>query len=144
MLSAIGPRGTGRTSISRDSAGSIVQAMRKAGTRRLITVSGSIVADEGDGPVLRYLLKPLVRATQLRHVCADMRQAEAEVQDSQLDWTIMRPPRLTDRPATGRYRTAIDRNPPRAFSLPRADLAACILGLLSDQLTVHRHIGIAS
>ncbi len=144
VLSAIGPRGTGRTSISRDSAGSIVQAMRKAGTRRLITVSGSIVADEGDGPVLRYLLKPLVRATQLRHVCADMRQAEAEVQDSQLDWTIMRPPRLTDRPATGRYRTAIDRNPPRAFSLPRADLAACILGLLSDQLTVHRHIGIAS
>lgn len=143
VVSAIGPRGTGRTSISRDSAASIIQAMHKAGTRRLITVSGSIVADEGDGPVLRYLLKPLARATQLRYVCADMRQAEAEVQGSQLDWTIMRPPRLTGRPATGQYRTATDRNPPRAFSLPRADLAACILSLISDESAVHRHIGIA-
>jgi len=52
--------------------------------------------------------------------------------------------RLTDRPATGRYRTAVDRNPPRAFSLPRADLAAYILGVLSDRSTVHQHIGIAS
>ena len=144
VVSAIGPRTGGRTTISQDSAHSIIQAMGKAGTRRLITVSGSIVADEGDGPVLRYLLKPLARATQLRYVCADMRQAESEVQDSHLDWTIMRPPRLTGRPATGRYRTAIDRNPPRAFSLPRADLAACILGLLSDQSAVHRHIGVAS
>jgi putative NADH-flavin reductase len=144
VVSAIGPRDSGRTTISRDSAQSIIQAMQKAGTRRLITVSGSVVADEGDGPVLRYLLKPLARATQLRHVCADMRQAETEVQNSQLDWTIMRPPRLTDRPATGRYRTAVDRNPPRAFSLPRADLAAYILGVLSDQSTVHQHIGIAS
>jgi putative NADH-flavin reductase len=144
VVSAIGPRTGGRTTISQDSVHSIIQAMGKAGTRRLITVSGSIVADEGDGPALRYLLKPLARATQLRYVCADMRRAEAEVRDSQLDWTIMRPPRLTDRPATGRYRTAIDRNPPRAFSLPRADLAAYILGLLSEPSSVHRHIGIAS
>jgi putative NADH-flavin reductase len=144
VVSAIGPRTGGRTTISQDSVHSIIQAMGKAGTRRLITVSGSIVADEGDGPVLRYLLKPLALATQLRYVCADMRRAEAEVRDSQLDWTIMRPPRLTDRPATGRYRTAIDRNPPRAFSLPRADLAAYILGLLSDPSAVHRHIGVAS
>jgi putative NADH-flavin reductase len=143
VVSAIGPRTGGRTTISQDSVHSIIQAMGKAGTRRLITVSGSIVADEGDGLVLRYLLKPLARATQLRYVCADMRRAEAEVRDSQLDWTIMRPPRLTDRPATGRYRTAIDRNPPRAFSLPRADLAAYILGLLSDPSSVHRAIGIA-
>ena len=143
VITAIGPRANGRTTISQDSVHSIIEAMSKAGTRRLITVSGTIAADDGDGPVLRYLLKPLARASQLRYVCADMRRAEAEVRDSQLDWTIMRPPRLTDRPATGHYRTAIDRNPPRAFSLPRADLATCILGLVSDQSAVHRHIGIA-
>lgn len=143
VITAIGPRANGRTTISQDSVHSIIEAMSKAGTRRLITVSGTIAADDGDGPVLRYLLKPLARATQLRYVCADMRRAEAEVRDSQLDWTIMRPPRLTGRPATGRYRTAVDRNPARAFSLPRADLAACILGLVHDQSAVHRHIGVA-
>ena len=47
-----------------------------------MTVSGSIVADEGEGVLLRYLAKPIFRATALRHVCADMRRAESEVRTS--------------------------------------------------------------
>jgi putative NADH-flavin reductase len=145
VVSAVGPRGAGnRSGICQRSTQSIVQAMQKAGARRLVTVSGSIVADDGDSPALRYLLKPLFRATLLRHACTDMRQAEAQVRGSELDWTIMRPPRLTDQPGTGTYRTAVDRNPAHASTVPRADLAACILGLLSDPATVHRYIGIAS
>src|SRR6266851_10380985 len=81
VLSAIGPHGTGRTTISQDSVRSIIHAMREAGVRRLVTVSGSVVADEGESPYLRYLLKPLVRGTLLRHVCADMRQAEDQVRE---------------------------------------------------------------
>ena len=95
VLTAIGPSGTGVTTVSQDSVRSIIAAMQKAGARRLLTVSGSIVSDEGESPYLRYLLKPVARRTFLRHVCADMRAAEAEVEATDLDWTIMRPPRLT-------------------------------------------------
>src|SRR6266550_2841384 len=123
---------------------SIIQAMHKTGTRRLLQVSGSVVADEGESPYLRYLLKPLARRTFLRHVCADMRHGEEEIQDSDLDWTIFRPPSLTDKAATGAYRTAIDRNLPHGFTVSRADLAACMLASLSDPATVHRHVAIAS
>ena len=144
VLSALGPRGNGPTTISADSVRSIIQAMQESGTRRLLTVSGSIVADDGESPYLRYLIKPVVRRTFLRHVCADMRQAEALVRESNLDWTIMRPPGLTSKPATGRYRQATDRNLPHGFRVPRADLAACMLGLMTDPLAVHRHIAIAS
>jgi uncharacterized protein YbjT (DUF2867 family) len=35
-----------------------------------------------------------------------MRDAEAAVRDSGLDWTIMRPPALTSKPARGTYRIA--------------------------------------
>jgi hypothetical protein len=56
----------------------------------------------------------------------------------------MRPPRLTDKPATGRYRTALDRNLPRGTTISRADLAACMLGLIDDQAAVHRIVGIAN
>jgi putative NADH-flavin reductase len=143
VLTALGPRGTGPTSISHDSVASIIQAMQKTGTRRLITVSGSVVSDEGESPYLRYLLKPVARVTFLRHVCADMRTAEAAVRDSDLDWTIMRPPALTSKPAKGTYRTAIDRNLPHGFSVSRADLAACMLTLVDDQESVHRHVSIA-
>jgi putative NADH-flavin reductase len=144
VLSALGPRGTGPTTISGDSVRSIIQAMQESGTRRLLTVSGSIVADDGESPYLRYLIKPVVRRTFLRHVCADMRQAEALVRESNLDWTIMRPPGLTSKPATGRYRQAIDRNLPHGFRVPRADLAACMLQLITEPLAVHRHVAIAS
>jgi putative NADH-flavin reductase len=144
VVSAIGPRGTGRTTVSQDSVRSIIGAMGEAGTRRLLTVSGSVVTDEGEGAVMSYVLKPLVRATVLRHVCADMRRAEELVRGSGLDWTIMRPPRLTDRPATGAYRTAIDRNLARGYTVSRADLAACILGLVDDPAAVGRRVSIAN
>ena len=73
VISAIGPRGTGPTTVIRDSARSIIQAMDKTGTRRFVQVSGSIVTDDGESPYLRYLIKPVARRTFLRHVCADMR-----------------------------------------------------------------------
>jgi putative NADH-flavin reductase len=144
VLSAIGPHGTGPTTISQDSARSIIWAMRKSGTRRLLTVSGSVVTDAGEGPFMRYLAKPLVRRTALRNVCADMRRAEEEVRQSDLDWTIMRPPRLTARAATGTCRTALDRNLPRGYTISRADLAACMLTLLADSAAVRRHVCVAS
>lgn len=144
VLSAAGPRGTGPTTVITDSVRSIAAAMQKAGSRRLIAVTGSIVADDGDSFYLRYLLKPVARRTFLRHVCADMRGAEAELADADLDWTVVRPPALTGRPATGRYRTAIESNPPRSLRISRADLAAFMLAITGDPATVRRHIGVAS
>jgi len=143
VLSAVGPRGTGPTTVIQDSVHSIIEAMHKTGTRRFLQVSGSIVADEGESPYMRYLIKPLARRTFLRHVCADMRRGEDEIRDSNLDWTIFRPPALTGKPATGTYRTATGRNLPHAFTVTRADLAACMLTLLDDPATVHRHVSIA-
>ena len=90
------------------------------------------------------LVKPVARRTFLRHVCADMGRGEDEIRDSDLDWTIVRPPALTGKAATGTYRTAIDRNLPHGFTVSRADLAACLLAMLADPATVHRHVAIAS
>jgi len=142
VLTAVGPRGSGATTVSQDSVRSIIAAMQKAGARRLLTVSGSIVADEGESPYMR-LIKPVVRRTFLRHVCADMRAAEAEVEATELDWTIMRPPRLTAGPVTGRYRTSIDGGLPRSLTVSRADLAACMLSAIGDPAAFGKHIPIA-
>ena len=144
VITAVGPRGTGPTTIIQDSVRSIIQAMQKTGTRRLLEISGSIVADEGESPYMRYLVKPVARRTFLRHVCADMRRGEDQIRESNLDWTIVRPPALTSKPATRTYRTAIDRNLPHGFTVSRADLAACMLTLLGDQATVQRHVAIAN
>jgi putative NADH-flavin reductase len=143
VLTAAGPRGTGPTSVITDSVRSIEAAMSSAGARRLVALSGSIVSDDGEGLFLRSVLKPLARRTFLRNVCADMRHAEAVITASDLDWTIMRPPALTDGPATGTYRTAIDRGLARGIRVSRADLAACMLSLIGDVAAERHHVAVA-
>jgi putative NADH-flavin reductase len=144
VITAVGPRGTGPSTLRQDSTRSIMQAMSTAGPRRLLFISGSIVTDRGDSPYLRYLIKPVVRHTFLRHVTADFLVAEAEIHASDLDWTIFRPPSLTGKPATGAWRVATDRNLPRCFTVTQADLAACMLGTLDGPATIHRHICVAN
>ncbi len=143
VVTATGPHGTGPTTVIADSVRSIAAAMGEAGVRRLLALSGSIAADDSESFYLRYLVKPVARRTFLRHVCADMRTAEAVVESTDLDWTIVRPPALTNGPATGRYRTSIDANLPHGFRVSRADLAGCLLSLISDVPTVRRHVAIA-
>lgn len=63
--------------------------------------------------------------------------------ENQLDWTVVRPARLTDRPATGRYRTAVNRHLPRGRTISRADLAAAMLSLLDDPAAVRSTVGVA-
>jgi putative NADH-flavin reductase len=143
VISAVGPSGKGPTTILRDSTRAIIEAMSSAGVTRLVTISGSMVDDTGDGLLLRYLGKPITRRI-LKEACADMIAAEQQIHASQLEWTILRPPRLTDKKARGRYRTAIDRNLPRGFTIPRADLATAILKLLDDQAVIRKHVFVAT
>lgn len=143
VISAIGPVRKGPTTVLADSARSIIDAMETVGVKRLLTVSGSMVDDTGDGALVKYVGKPLARHF-LRDVCADMRRAEVEIHSSHLDWTIFRPPNLADGPATGRYRTALDRNLPRGFRVRRADLASEMLRSIDDFETIRRHVFIAS
>ena len=114
-----------------DSARSITTAMRATGTGRLVVVSASGPFTEGDGPVMRYLAKPITQRV-LRDPFADLVGMEEVVRGSGLDWTILRPPRLTDKPLTARYRTRRELNVRRGLVLPRADLAHLILAVCGD------------
>jgi putative NADH-flavin reductase len=143
VVSALGPPSKGPTTVLQDSTRSIIEAMEKSRTRRLVTtVSGSMVDDSGDGAFMHYLAKPMTRRI-LKNVCSDMRRAESEIHASGLDWTIFRPPRLTDKPGTGRYRMAIDRNVKRGLTISRADLAKAVFDLLDDPATVRKHVFVA-
>jgi uncharacterized protein YbjT (DUF2867 family) len=69
---------------------------------------------------------------------------EDVLRGSGLDWTVVRPPQLTDKPLTGRYRTAYGHNIRGGFSVPRADVAHLMLRVLDQPQTIHQVIGIAS
>lgn len=51
---------------------------------------------------------------------------------------------LTDRPGSGRYRTAVGANVRGGWSLPRADLASFIVTHLDDPTTSRMTVAVAS
>jgi uncharacterized protein YbjT (DUF2867 family) len=63
---------------------------------------------------------------------ADLVQMETTVQASGLDWTIVRPPRLTDKPRRGEYQIAVNRHLAHGSMLSRADVADYMLTHLND------------
>jgi putative NADH-flavin reductase len=144
VLSTLGHRGPGSATVCADGGRAIVAAMGKAGVRRLLVVSAAgVVTDAGDGFVTRYVVKPLILERLLKDAFADMRLCEEEVRASDLDWTIVRPPRLTDKEPTGRYRTATDLNLRGGRAISRGDLAGCLLGLVTDESSVRHHVSVA-
>jgi putative NADH-flavin reductase len=69
---------------------------------------------------------------------------EDTLHESGLDWTIVRPPKLTDKELTADYRTAFEQNVRGGFSISRADVAHFMLRTLERPETVRRTIGIAN
>jgi uncharacterized protein YbjT (DUF2867 family) len=91
---------------------------------------------------MRHLLSPLITAA-LRDLYADLALMEDILAHSGLDWTAVRPPRLTNKTETGAYRTAYGRNLRRGLTVSRADVAHLMLSVLGQPETVGQTIGIA-
>ena len=144
VLSALGPRPGGPSTICSQAATAICEAMHETGVRRLLVVSASgPYVDSGDDPLTRYVVKPILRRA-LREGFADLKTAEQVVRRSGLDWTIMRPSRLTDKPATGRVRRSLDRNLSLGMFTSRADVAAEMMRAMGDPTTSGHTVAIAN
>ncbi len=137
VLSALGPPGPGPTTILGESARSTVAAMQSTGVRRLLVVSAAVLfEDEG-------VLIALMRRTLLRNVAKDASEMERIVMASDLDWTIARPPRLTNGALTGRYGVEDGRLPRGRPWISRADVAHFLLEELERREHLHRIVGMA-
>lgn len=82
-------------------------------------------------------------STLLADTYADLRAMEADIARAAIDWTIVRPPRLTKGPLTGKCRTAVGANVPRGYLISRADVAQLMLTAINDPAMVARPVGIA-
>ena len=135
--SALGPPGPGPTTILRDAARSTVAAMQAVGPRRLFVVSAAVLFEDAG------ILAAILRRTLLRNVAEDSAGMERTVMASGLEWTIARPPRLTNGPLTARYRVEDDRLPTRSgfASIRRADVAHFLLAELERGAHTRRIVG---
>jgi putative NADH-flavin reductase len=132
VLVALGPVKGGSKTIMEESAEVITSVMTKTGVRRLITVTGAGVAQPGDEPKLFNKFMSFMLHTFAKDVLKDSARHAEIVRSSNLDWTIVRVPMLTDGERKGSYRVGkvgVDDGP----RISRADVADFMLKQLEDK-----------
>lgn len=132
-----------KKTILSDGTRNIVQAMQKLGVKRFVCESSLGIGDSKGqlGFLYNYILVPLF----LGGVFADKEAQERIIKDSTLDWVIVRPGALTNRPPTGVYRAGM--NVGHWFFTPRisrADVATFMLKQLTDNTFLRKTPGVAS
>jgi putative NADH-flavin reductase len=133
VISIVSSEGRGPTTVMSDVTRAELDAMREAGVRRLVSVSVSAI--EGRRP---WILINLVRWL-LRKPYADFGRMERLIRSSPVDWTIVRPPYLSNGPKTGLVRMQVGGKDLRhgPYHISRADLAATLVDLAEDS----QHVG---
>ena len=120
----------------------VVAAMEKLGVKRFICESslGLNESKKQAGFMLNYVFVPML----LRGIFADKKVQEKLIQESKLDWVIVRPARLTNGPRTGEYRNGFD---PADTSIEgqisRADVASFMLKQLTSDTFLGKTPGVS-
>jgi putative NADH-flavin reductase len=133
VLSALGHTKTSPKDVQTRGTENIVAAIERHGVRRFVSLTGA--RDPRDEPKLAdRAITFLLRRLQPDVLEDGVRHSEV-IKRSDLDWVIVRGPRLTEGPRKGKYRVgAVGKN--SGTQISRADLAEFMLG----QLTTDTHL----
>jgi len=109
----------------------LVDAMKDAGVKRFIAVTGLGAGDSRGHGGLLYdaLIFPLL----LKRVYDDKDVQEWIIRSSELEWTIVRPGLPTDGPPTGLYRILTEPHAWRFGRISRADVADFLVRQVDDR-----------
>lgn len=134
------PRTDGRVYV--EGTRNLANAAVAAGVRRLVVVSAEGAGVEPRSLTLGYRL--VLRIPVVARLYPDIARLECELRDrTDLDWTVVRPPLLTNGPRRGEYREAVEGVLPGGMWLSRADLADVLLRMVEDGTHVRESVSVA-
>jgi len=142
VLSAFGPRAP-RSKADADLlqrfAIALTRAMPRAGIRRVVVESVAFLFKNSIIPPAYFLGRLFFPG-----IVTDASAMEEVLERSGLDWTIARPPRLTDKPYTGRYRVREGHLPAFGFTISRADVADFMLNTVESGSLIGKIAGVCN
>jgi uncharacterized protein YbjT (DUF2867 family) len=144
VVSGVGPSARKQAGVTTVATRAIIGAMAATGVRRIVAVSavpvGPIPDDEAF--IRRRIAYPVI-GRLLRPVYDDLAAMEGDLRRSGTEWTVVRPPRLDDKPLTDRYRMVIGANVSNGAFVSRAQVAHAMLALLADPRSIGQAVGVA-
>lgn len=121
-------------------ANNLIKISKENRIERIIVVtSGGVVEAENEPWIFKHILKPLF----LNKMYTDMRVMEKLILESELNYTIVRPPYLNNGKLTKKYRTIVDNWFSDDKDLSRADLAHYLLNCLQDMEISKKIVGVS-
>ena len=136
VVSVLGPTENKPSFTVSESTEYILSAMKDHGVDRLVVSAGAGVGDPKDEPKLINRLINFLLKSFSRWVYEDMRRTVQTVRQSELDWTIVRVPRLTDEEPTGEVKfNYVGKG--MGFQITRADMARTMLDLAESDRFLH-------
>jgi putative NADH-flavin reductase len=142
VLSGFGPRlpvSKADANLLRQFGGALTAAMPKAGVKRVVVESVAFLFKDSIIPPA-YLLGRLL----FPGIVTDASGMEELFQNSGLEWTIARPPELTDKPYTGKYRVREGHLPRFGFKISRSDVADFMIKAAENRSSLGKIVGISN
>jgi len=134
VISTLGPRKVFKPgSLLHDSALATTRAMKRAGIKRLVVLSAAAHFPGIPNRIASFIMRNHMR---------DSLAMENIVQSNGLDWTIARPPRLTQGDSTT-HRSREGAAPRMGFTLDRKAVGAFMLDAIEQTKHLHKIVGIA-
>jgi putative NADH-flavin reductase len=124
----------------------IVDAMRQAGVRRIIVLgSAGALPDSLDKQPTwrRWIVQNVVYRTFLKWPVAEQISQYATLSASDLDWTMVMPPMLTNDPARGHYRIDSEALPPNGMKISRPDVAEFMMQQIDNPQWIKKAVYIS-
>lgn len=140
IVSGFGPRAPeskADANLRRQFAVALTGAMLNAGVRRVVVESVAFLFKDSIVPPAYFVGRLFFPVT-----VADSAAMERVFEESELDWTIVRPPQLTDKPFTGKYRVREGHLPRFGFKISRADVADFMIKSVENRLTTRKILGV--
>jgi putative NADH-flavin reductase len=142
VLSGFGPRvpvSKADAHLLEQFAVALTTAMVHAGVRRVVVESVAFLFRDSIVPPA-YLLGRLL----FPRTVADAAAMERVFGESDLDWTMVRPPGLTDKPYTGKYRVREGHLPRFGFKVSRADVADFMIRVVENRSSIRKVVGVCN
>jgi putative NADH-flavin reductase len=141
VISTFGPRlpvSKADANLLQRFATALTRAMEGTGVRRVVVESVAFLFKDSIIPPA-YLLGKLLFPS----IVADSAAMERIFSESVLDWTMIRPPELTNKPYTGKYRVRDGHLPLFGFKISRSNVADFMIKSAENPFTRHKIFGVS-
>ena len=143
VISVLAPRPRTNGRVYVEGTRNLADASARAGVRRFVAVSAEGAG--ADSRTLRLAYRLVMRIPVVARLYPDIARMESELRvRTDLDWTVVRPPILTNGRRNGAVRHAVGRVVAGGLRLSRADLAGYLLELVESGDHVREIVAVAN